>query len=64
MRTNIIIDDTLMTDALKASGVKTKKEAVELGLRTLIKLKQQRELRTLRGKLDWQGDLDAMRSDV
>ncbi|GBR59968.1 hypothetical protein AA18889_2337 [Acetobacter senegalensis DSM 18889] len=64
MRTNIIIDDTLMTDALKASGVKTKKEAVELGLRTLIKLKQQRELRTLRGKLDWQGNLDAMRSDV
>ncbi|GCD60475.1 hypothetical protein NBRC3280_2633 [Acetobacter pasteurianus NBRC 3280] len=64
MRTNIIIDDTLMTDALKASGVKTKKEAVELGLRTLIRLKQQRELRTLRGKLDWQGDLDAMRSDA
>ncbi|AOX18893.1 MULTISPECIES: type II toxin-antitoxin system VapB family antitoxin [Acetobacteraceae] len=64
MRTNIIIDDALMADALKASGVKTKKEAVELGLRTLIRLKQQRELRTLRGKLDWQGDLDAMRSDA
>ncbi|GAO00428.1 hypothetical protein Gxy13693_046_054 [Komagataeibacter xylinus NBRC 13693] len=64
MRTNIIIDDALMTDALKASGVKTKKEAVELGLRMLIRLKQQRELRTLRGKLDWQGDLDAMRSDA
>ncbi|MCE2580818.1 type II toxin-antitoxin system VapB family antitoxin [Komagataeibacter sp. FNDCR1] len=64
MRTNIIIDDALMTDALKASGVKTKKEAVELGLRTLIRLKQQRELRTLRGKLDWQGDLDVTRSDA
>lgn len=64
MRTNIIIDDTLMTDALKASGVKTKKEAVELGLRMLIRLKQQRELRSLRGKLNWQGDLDAMRSDA
>lgn len=64
MRTNIIIDDTLMTDALKAAGVKTKREAVELGLRMLIRLKQQRELRTLRGKLDWQGDLDAMRSDA
>ncbi|WP_395372567.1 type II toxin-antitoxin system VapB family antitoxin [Komagataeibacter diospyri] len=64
MRTNIIIDDALMTDALKAAGVKTKREAVELGLRTLIRLKQQRELRTLRGKLDWQGDLDAMRSDA
>ncbi|WEQ54247.1 type II toxin-antitoxin system VapB family antitoxin (plasmid) [Komagataeibacter nataicola] len=64
MRTNIIIDDTLMTDALKAAGVKTKREAVELGLRMLIRLKQQRELRTLRGKIDWQGDLDAMRSDA
>lgn len=64
MRTNIIIDDTLMTDALRASGVKTKKEAVELGLRMLIRLKQQQELRTLRGKFDWKGDLDAMRSDA
>ena len=64
MRTNIIIDDTLMTDALKASGVKTKKEAVELGLRTLIKLNQQRQLRSMKGRLEWHGDLDAMRSDV
>ncbi|BCK77782.1 hypothetical protein AA0242T_2728 [Acetobacter aceti NRIC 0242] len=64
MRTNIIIDDTLMTDALKASGVKTKKEAVELGLRTLIKLYQQRQLRSMKGRLEWRGDLDAMRSDV
>ncbi|MEE8658513.1 Transcription regulator of the Arc/MetJ class [Acetobacteraceae bacterium EV16G] len=64
MRTNIIIDDTLMTDALKASGVKTKKEAVELGLRTLIRLKQQRELRSMKGRLAWRGDLDAMRSDA
>lgn len=64
MRTNIIIDDTLMTDALKASGVKTKKEAVELGLRTLIKLNQQRQLRSMKGRLEWQGDLDAMRSDA
>ncbi|MBV1838540.1 type II toxin-antitoxin system VapB family antitoxin [Acetobacter estunensis] len=64
MRTNIIIDDALMTDALKATGAKTKREAVELGLRVLIRLKQQRELRALRGKLDWQGDLDVMRSDA
>ena len=64
MRTNIIIDDALMTDALKASGVKTKKEAVELGLRTLIKLNQQRQLRSMKGRLEWHGDLDAMRSDA
>jgi Arc/MetJ family transcription regulator len=53
-----------MTDALKASGVKTKKEAVELGLRTLIRLNQQRQLRSMKGRLEWQGDLDAMRSDA
>jgi Arc/MetJ family transcription regulator len=64
MRTNIVIDDKLMQDALKATGLKTKREAVELGLRTLLRLRQQAELRSLKGKLAWQGDLDAMRSDA
>jgi Arc/MetJ family transcription regulator len=63
MRTNIVIDDKLMKDTLRATGVKTKREAVELGLRTLLRLQQQEEIRRLRGKLDWQGDLDAMRTD-
>jgi Arc/MetJ family transcription regulator len=63
MRTNIVIDDKLMRDALRASGAKTKREAVELGLRTLLRLRRQAEIRRLRGKLDWQGDLDAMRVD-
>jgi Arc/MetJ family transcription regulator len=63
MRTNIVIDDALMADALKATGLKTKREAVELALRTLIRLTRQRDLRALRGRLDWQGDLDAMRAD-
>jgi Arc/MetJ family transcription regulator len=63
MRTNIVIDDALMADALKASGVRTKREAVELGLRTLIRLSRQEGLRRLRGKLSWEGDLDAMRAD-
>jgi len=63
MRTNIVIDDKLMRDTLRATGVKTKREAVELGLRTLLRLKRQSEIRRLRGKLDWQGDLDAMRGD-
>lgn len=62
MRTNIVIDEKLMNDALKATGLKTKKEAVELGLRTLIKLNKQEEIRGLKGKLKWDGDLDAMRS--
>jgi Arc/MetJ family transcription regulator len=63
MRTNIVIDDELMTKAMQAAGVKTKREAVELGLRTLLRLRQQREIRDYRGKLRWSGDLDAMRTD-
>ncbi len=63
MRTNIVIDDKLMADALKASGARTKREAVELGLRTLLQLSRQGEIRRLRGKVKWTGDLDAMRRD-
>lgn len=63
MRTNIVIDDQLMREALRATGLKTKREAVELGLRTLLRLRRQAEIRRLRGKLDWQGDLDAMRTE-
>ena len=57
MRTNIVIDDRLMRDALKATGVKTKKEAVELGLQTLVRLSRQADIKKLRGKLSWEGDL-------
>jgi Arc/MetJ family transcription regulator len=63
MRTNIVIDDKLMRDALRASGLKTKREAVEEGLRTLLRLKRQEEIRKFRGKLAWKGDLGAMRTD-
>ena len=63
MRTNIVIDDKLMRDTLRATGLKTKREAVELALRTLLRLRQQAEIRELRGKLNWQGDLDRMRAD-
>lgn len=63
MRTNIVIDDELMANALKMTGLRTKREAVELGLKTLIKLKKQEQIRQFKGKLSWQGDLDEMRSD-
>lgn len=63
MRTNIIIDDSLMADALKASGLKTKKEAVELGLKTLIRLKRQEGIKAFKGKLAWEGDLDEQRAN-
>ena len=63
MRTNIVIDDKLMRDTLRATGLPTKRAAVEEGLRTLLRLRKQEGIRRLRGKLDWQGDLNAMRSD-
>ena len=63
MRTNIVIDDKLMQDTLKATGLRTKREVVELGLRTLLRLGRQSEIRRLRGKLAWDGDLEAMRKD-
>ena len=63
MRTSIVIDDRLMADALRASGVRTKREVVELGLRTLLQLSRQGEIRRLKGKVKWTGDLDAMRRD-
>lgn len=63
MRTNIVIDDRLMKETLRATGLKTKREAVELGLRTLLQLTKQADIRKLRGKLHWKGDLDAMRRD-
>lgn len=63
MRTNIEIDDKLMKDTLKVTGLKTKREAVELALQTLLKLEKQTGFRKLRGKIDWQGDLEEMRLD-
>ena len=64
MRTNIVIDDALMRDAMKASGLKTKREAVELGLRTLVRLKRQQRIKSLRGKVQWQGSLEKLRTDA
>jgi Arc/MetJ family transcription regulator len=61
MRTNIVIDDKLMSVALKTSGLKTKKEVVEEGLRLLVKVKNQGKLKKLRGKLKWDGNLEEMR---
>ena len=63
MRTNIIIDDKLIKDALRVTGLKTKRQTVELALRTLLRLRQQEGIRRFRGKLNWRGDLDAMRRD-
>ena len=63
MRTNIVIDDKLMKAALRVTGLKTKREVVEAGLRMLVQLNDQADVRRHRGKLAWEGDLDAMRRD-
>ena len=62
MRTNIIIDDRLMSVALRTSGLSTKKEVVEEALRLLVQVKKQSRLKKLRGKLNWEGDLNSMRT--
>lgn len=61
MRTNIVINNSLMRQAMKATGLSTKKAVVEEGLRMLIKMKGQEGIRRLRGKIAWEGDLGAMR---
>jgi len=63
MRTNIVIDDKLMNLALKSTGLKTKKEVVEEGLKMLISIRKQAKLKSLRGKLKWEGDIEKMRAD-
>ena len=63
MRTNIVIDDELMNQALAASGYSTKKETVEEALRLFVAQRNQAEIRNLRGALPWEGDLVAMRTD-
>ncbi|ASP16378.1 type II toxin-antitoxin system VapB family antitoxin [Neisseria sp. 23W00296] len=61
MRTNIVINDQLMAEALQLSGLSSKREVVETALRLLVQQQRQRQIRSLRGKLIWEGDLAQMR---
>lgn len=63
MRTNIVIDDDLMDEAMTLSELKTKKAVVEEGLKLLVQLKKQEKIKSLRGKLHWDGNLEEMRTD-
>lgn len=63
MRTNIVIDEALIQDVLNETGFKTKREAVEQGLKLLLKLARQARIREFRGKLLWEGTLDEQRLD-
>lgn len=63
LRTNVVIDDMLMSRALRSSGCRTKRSAIETGLRLLVQVNSQKKLRSLKGKITWEGDLDEMRRD-
>ena len=63
MRTNVVIDDKLMSRAMRTSGCRTKRSAIESGLRLLVQINSQKKLRDLRGKITWEGDLEEMRRD-
>ena len=63
MRTNVVLDDELMNSALSLSGLKTKKKAIEEGLKLLIDVHRQKRIKAYRGKLKWTGDLGRSRSD-
>jgi len=61
MRTNVVLDEELIDEARKLTGIRTKKEVIHEALRALIRLQRQSQVRALRGKLHWEGDLDASR---
>jgi Arc/MetJ family transcription regulator len=63
MRTNIVVDDELMSQAMRLTGLKTKKEVVETALRELIAHKKRDALAEAFGRFKWEGDLEAMRTD-
>jgi Arc/MetJ family transcription regulator len=63
MRTNIVINDSLINEALKLTNLKTKKAVVEEGLKLLVQLKKQEKIKSLRGQLKWDGNLEEMRLD-
>ncbi len=63
MRTNIVIDDELMAEAMELTGLKTKRAVVEKALQTLIQLNRQGEIEDLFGRLHWEGDLNRIRED-
>jgi Arc/MetJ family transcription regulator len=64
MKTRVEIDAALLTEALRVTGARSKREVVERGLQLLVQVARQEELRQLRGKLKWDGDFSSSRSDV
>ncbi|MFQ5595410.1 MAG: type II toxin-antitoxin system VapB family antitoxin [Anaerolineae bacterium] len=62
MRTNVVIDDTLMAEAMQLTGIKTKRGVIDKALRMLVRLERQRAVLALEGAVTWEGDLDSLRT--
>ncbi len=62
MRTNVVLDDELVAEAMRLTGIKTKREVIDNALRTLVRLERQKDILTLEGTVHWEGDLDEMRT--
>lgn len=62
MRTNVVLDEKLVKEAMKLTGKKTKRELIDYALHELVKRQKRLALLDLRGKLKWEGDLDAMKA--
>jgi Arc/MetJ family transcription regulator len=61
-RTNIVLDTQLVETAMKMTGLRTRRELVDYALRELVRHQQQMKLLELKGRVDWEGDLEAMRT--
>jgi hypothetical protein len=63
MKEDFIINEKLIEEAINITGFQNKQEVIELGLKTLIKLKQQEKIKNYRGKLKWEGNLEGIRTN-
>lgn len=63
-RTNIVLDTHLVEAGLRLTGLKTRRELVDFALCELVRHQQQKKLLALKGKIDWEGDLEVMRTDI
>ena len=63
MRTNIVLDDKLVEEGMAITGIKTKKELVNYALKSLIDRKKMYEILSLKGKVNWEGSIEDMRSN-
>ena len=64
MRTSVVIDDRLLAKAQRLTGITTTREVLEEGLKLIVRLKAQEKVKAWRGKLRWEGNLEAMRTDT